>query len=98
MMQKAWHIIEEVPYYFFRSSIKFPGHMGPKINNLNPILSKNTRLVATIKSLRFALFFKQGSMYEPFICYKSKQSTLKPDGIGLEIRYVFLHTESQHAA
>ena len=30
--------------------------MGPKINDLNPILSKNTRPVAAIKSLRFALF------------------------------------------
>ena len=56
MMHKAWHSIEEVPYCFFRSSIKFPGNMGPKINDLNPILSKNTRPVAAIKSLRFALF------------------------------------------
>ena len=43
-----------------RSSIKFPGHMDPKINDLNPILSKNTRSVAAIKSPRFAfllLFF-----------------------------------------
>ena len=37
------------------SPIKFPGHMGPKINDLNPILSKNTRSVAAIKSLRFTL-------------------------------------------
>ena len=41
---------------FLRSSIKFPGHMGPKNNDLNPILSKNTRPVTAIKSLRFALF------------------------------------------
>ena len=56
MMHKAWHSIEEVPYCFSMTSIKFPGHMGPKINDLNPILSKNTRLVATIKSLGFAVF------------------------------------------
>ena len=30
--------------------------MGPKIKDLGPILSKNTRPVAAIKSLRFALF------------------------------------------
>ena len=54
---KAWHSIEEVPYCFLRSSIKFPSHTGPKINDLNPILSKNTRPVAAIKSLRFALFW-----------------------------------------
>ena len=30
--------------------------MGPKIIDLNPILSKNTRPVAAIKSLGFALF------------------------------------------
>ena len=35
--------------------MKFPGHMGPQISDLNPILSKNTRPVAAIKSLRFAL-------------------------------------------
>ena len=52
----AWQSIEEVPNFFSRSSIKFPGHTGLKINDLNPILSKNTRLVAAIKSLRFALF------------------------------------------
>ena len=42
-----------MPYCFYRSSIKF--HMGPKINDLKPIISKNTRPVAAIKSLRFAL-------------------------------------------
>ena len=57
MLHKAWYSIEELPYYFFSSSIKFPGHMGPKINDLNPILSKNTRPVAAIKILRFALLF-----------------------------------------
>ena len=36
MMQKAWGN-EEVPYNFSRSSIKFQGHMGWKIDNLNPI-------------------------------------------------------------
>ena len=38
-----------------RSSIKFQGHTGWKIDNLNH-LSKITRPVAAIKSLRFALF------------------------------------------
>ena len=33
--------------------------MGPKINDLNPILSKNTRPVAAIKSLRFVLYFNE---------------------------------------
>ena len=50
-----------MPYCFLRSSVKFSGHMGPKINNLNPILSKNTRPVAAIKSLRFALFYIRNS-------------------------------------
>ena len=35
MMHKDWHSIEEVPYCFSRSSIKFHGHTGWKIN-LNP--------------------------------------------------------------
>ena len=52
-----WHSIDKVSYCFVRSSIKFPGHMGPKVNDLNPISSKNTRPVAAIKSLRFALLY-----------------------------------------
>ena len=53
MMHKACHSIEEVPYGFLRSSIKFQGHTGWRIDDL----SKITRPVAAIKSLRFALFF-----------------------------------------
>ena len=37
MMHKAWSSIEEVPYCFARSSIKFHGHTGGKIDDLNPI-------------------------------------------------------------
>ena len=33
MMHKAWCSIEEVPYCFPRSSIKFQGHKGQKIAN-----------------------------------------------------------------
>ena len=37
MMHKAWSSIEEVPYCFSRSSVKFQGHTGWKIDDLNPI-------------------------------------------------------------
>ena len=37
IMHKAWRSREEVPYCFPRSSIKFQGHTGWKINELNPI-------------------------------------------------------------
>ena len=37
MMHKAWCGIEEVPYCFSKSSIKFQGHTGWKIDNLNPV-------------------------------------------------------------
>ena len=37
MMHKAWRSIEEVPYCFSRSSIKFHSHTGGKIDDLNPI-------------------------------------------------------------
>ena len=37
MMHKAWRSIEEVRYCFSRSSIKFHGHTGGKIDDLNPI-------------------------------------------------------------
>ena len=37
MLHKAWSSIEEVPYCFLGSSIKFQGHTGWKIDDLNPI-------------------------------------------------------------
>ena len=37
MMHKAWRGIEEVSYCFSRSSIKFHGHTGGKIEDLHPI-------------------------------------------------------------
>ena len=37
MMHKAWSSIEEVPYGFWRSSLKFQGHTGWKIDDWNPI-------------------------------------------------------------
>ena len=37
MMPKAWSSIEEVPYCFTRSSVKFLGHTSCKIDDSNPI-------------------------------------------------------------
>ena len=37
MKHKAWCNVEEVSYNFSRSSIKFQGHAGWKIDDLNPI-------------------------------------------------------------
>ena len=36
MMHKAWSSIEEVPYCFLRSSIKFQGHTAQKIVKFDP--------------------------------------------------------------
>ena len=36
MMYKAWHNIEEVPFRFFMSSIKFQGHTRQKIADFDP--------------------------------------------------------------
>ena len=48
--------------------MKFQGHMDRKIDDFNPILSKITRLVAAIKSPRFALLFQVCSEYkQPFV-------------------------------
>ena len=38
MMHKAWNSIEEVPYYFSRSSAKFQGHMIQKMAYFDPNL------------------------------------------------------------
>ena len=38
MMHKAWSSIEEVPYCFSMSSVKFQGHTGSKIADFNPTL------------------------------------------------------------
>ena len=40
MTHKAWCSIEEVSYYFSRSSIKFQGHTGWKINDLDQIWAR----------------------------------------------------------
>ena len=40
MMHKAWCSIEEVPYCFPRSSIKFQGHTGRKIDDLDKIWAR----------------------------------------------------------
>ena len=56
MLHKAWCSIEEVPYYFSRSYIKFQGHRGCKNRWFGSNLSKITRPVAAMKFLRFALF------------------------------------------
>ena len=56
MIHKAWHSIEEVPQSFLGLLYYLQVTWVQKINDLNPILSKNTRPVAAIKSLRFALF------------------------------------------
>ena len=36
MMRKAWSSIEEVPYCFSRSSVKFQGHIALKIVEFDP--------------------------------------------------------------
>ena len=36
MMHKAWCCLEEVPYYFSRSSVKFQGHTAKKIVDFHP--------------------------------------------------------------
>ena len=36
MMHKAWSSIEEVPYCFSRSSVKFQGHTAQKIVEFDP--------------------------------------------------------------
>ena len=37
MINKGWHSIEDVPYCFLKSFIKFQGHTGWKVDNFNPI-------------------------------------------------------------
>ena len=38
LMHKAWFIIEEVPYCFSRSSVKFEGHTAKKNVDFDPKL------------------------------------------------------------
>ena len=40
MIHKAWCSIEDVPYYFSRSYIKFQGHTGWQIDNLDQIRAR----------------------------------------------------------
>ena len=75
MMHKAWCSIVEVPYYLSRSCIKFQGHAGWKIDDLNPRvkLNKITRPVVAIKYLRFALlwtvfYFNEMKWFQHLCC------------------------------
>ena len=56
MMHKAGYSIEEVPYFFFGVIHQIPWSHGLKNWWFGPYLSKITRPIADIKSLRFALF------------------------------------------
>ena len=56
MIHKAWCSIGEVPFYLLRSYIKLLRSHGLKNRRFGSNLSKITRPVAVIKSLRFALF------------------------------------------
>ena len=76
MMHKACHSIEEVPYCFSRSSIKFAGNTVPKINDSNPILSKNTRRVAAIKSTRFGLVYHMQCLWMTKACISFWQAPM----------------------
>ena len=38
-MHKAWSSMEEVPYCFLRSSVKYQGHTGQKIVDFDPNLA-----------------------------------------------------------
>ena len=62
MMHKAWSSIEEVPYCFPRSSIKFQGHTGQNITDFDQNWAfPDYRPVAAFKSLRFALLVILGT-------------------------------------
>ena len=71
MMHKAWHDIKEVSYCFFKVIHQIQGH-GLKNWWFESNLSKITRPVGAIKSLRFALFkvkFWKSDLRNHFRCY-----------------------------
>ena len=70
MLHKAWSCIEEVPYCFWRSSVKYQGHTGWKRGRFESNLSKITRPVAAIKSPRFALFIQENAFENVVKCCK----------------------------
>ena len=75
MMHQAWSSIEEVPYCFWRSSIKFQGHTVQNITDFDPNWAfPDYRPVAAFKSLRFALFIISSvvfqSMATTIVCWK----------------------------
>ena len=65
MMHKACSSIEEVPYCFSRSSVKFQGHTALKIVEFDPNWAfPDYRPVAAFKSVRFALFWGHPSNFK----------------------------------
>ena len=65
MMHKAWCHVEEVPYNFSRSPIKFQGHTGWKIDNFNPIwvrLLGRSQLSNPLDLICLVFFFNPGTL------------------------------------
>ena len=83
MTHKAWCNLEEVPYNFLRSSIKFKGHTGWKIDDLNLFwgwllgrsqLSNPSDLPCYLKHtyLIIHLLMVHGSWCSFFLCHLNK--------------------------
>ena len=77
-----------MPYCFLGSSIKYQGHTGWKIDRFKSSLSKITRPVAAIKSLRFALF---KVIHEILRSHKTKNHQFWPElsFSGLQLQFEF---------
>ena len=89
MMHRAWSSIVEVPYCFSRSSIKYQGHTGWKINDLNSIwvrlqgrsqLSNPSDLPCSMSSVQFCGHGRQqNASFDPIWAFadcKSKSNAL----------------------
>ena len=67
-MHKAWRSIEEVPYCFSKSSIKFHGHTGRKIDDLNPIWDYLAGRSYQIPQICL-VYLDMSTVYHPAICW-----------------------------
>ena len=103
MMHKAWSSIEEVPYCFARSSIKFHGHTGRKIDDLNNV--DNHRHMFRLSYSKMNLEFPSGqplvsSPIQFHFLYGMNMiqwvNTLRPEQFGWQFaknifQYIFLN-------
>ena len=81
MMHKAWSNIEEVPYCFSRSSVKFQGHTALKIVELPIVFSCDQAALQMVFSVRLSVCPSVRPSVTPFWLCSPHRIIMKFSGV-----------------